>query len=98
MPKRPLSPEVRCAELAKPCILDPLEFLTCLRKERRGAAVGPGGSGSTALSKPGGGESFLKHKIVTYRSDLLPLEKIISCHATTKLDLDRVQCHHVLAT
>ena len=39
--RRALSPEVLNAQPAEPFILDPVEFLTCLRKSRRGAAVGP---------------------------------------------------------
>ena len=40
VPRSALSHEVRDTEPAEPVALDPLEFLTCLRKARRGAAVG----------------------------------------------------------
>ena len=41
VPRSALSQEVRDTEPAEPVTLDPLEFLTCLRKARRGAATGP---------------------------------------------------------
>ena len=49
MARRALSPEVLNAQPAEPFILDPVEFLTCLRKSRRGAAAGPSGMTSDHL-------------------------------------------------
>ena len=43
VPRRVLSQEVQHAQPAEPFTLDPLEFLICLRKARRGAAAGPSG-------------------------------------------------------
>ena len=43
VPRSALSQEVRDTEPAEPVALDPLEFLTCLWKARRGAAAGPSG-------------------------------------------------------
>ena len=44
-----LSPEVLNAQPSEPFILDRVEFLTCLRKSRRGAAAGPSGMTSDHL-------------------------------------------------
>ena len=49
VPRSALSQEVRDTEPAEPVALDPLEFLTCLRKARRGAAAGPSGMTSDHL-------------------------------------------------
>ena len=49
VPRSVLSQEVRDTEPAEPVALDPLEFLTCLRKARRGAAAGPSGMTSDHL-------------------------------------------------
>ena len=49
MARRALSPEVLNAQPAEPFVLDPVEFLTCLRKSRRGAAAGPSGMTSDHL-------------------------------------------------
>ena len=40
VPRSALNQEVRDTEPVEPVTLDPLEFLTCLRKARRGAAAG----------------------------------------------------------
>ena len=47
--RRALSPEVLNAQRAEPLILDPVEFLTSLRKSHRGAAAGPSGMTSDHL-------------------------------------------------
>ena len=49
VPRSALSQEVRDSEPAEPVILDPLEFLSCLREARRGAAAGPSGMTSDHL-------------------------------------------------
>ena len=49
VPRSALSQEVRDTEPAEPVALDPLEFLTCLRKASRGAAAWPSGMTSDHL-------------------------------------------------
>ena len=49
LPRAPLSPEVAEAQPVEACELDSIEFLTCLRRARRGAAAGPSGMTSDHL-------------------------------------------------
>ena len=49
LPRAPLSPEVAEARPVEAFELDSIEFLTCLRKARRGAAAGPSGMTSDHL-------------------------------------------------
>ena len=49
LPRTPLSREVTDAQPSKAFPLDSIEFLTCLRKARRGAAAGPSGMTSDNL-------------------------------------------------
>ena len=50
VPREGLSREVQQAEPAEQFELEPTEFLTCLRKARRGAAPGPSGMTSATSS------------------------------------------------
>ena len=43
VPRRELSLEIRQTEPRDPFVLDPVEFLRCLKKVRRGATTGPSG-------------------------------------------------------
>ena len=49
LPRAPLSPEVAEAQPVEAFELDSIEFLTCLRRGRRGAAAGPSGMTSDHL-------------------------------------------------
>ena len=49
LPRAPLSPEVAEAQPVEAFELDSIEFLTCLRRARRGAAAGPSGMTSDHL-------------------------------------------------
>ena len=49
LPSVPLSREVMECEPDQPFVLDPVEFLLCLRTARRGAAAGPSGMTSDHL-------------------------------------------------
>ena len=51
LPRATLSREVAEAQPAEAFVLDPIEFLTYLRKARRGAAAGPSGISSATAGK-----------------------------------------------
>ena len=50
LPRAPLSPEVAEAQPVEAFELDSIEFLTCIRRARRGAAAGPSGMTSETTS------------------------------------------------